>query len=84
MIDDHIFFGVALVDITKNLEQRLSECMEHMDKNSDLQTLFEIRRDIAFTLLQYSDKDKPQAVMRFFGICNSSGIKKIKYYYPNY
>lgn len=84
MINDHIFFGVALVDITKNLEQRLSESMEHIDKGSDLQTLFEIRRDIAFALMQYSDKNKPQAVIRFFGICDSSGIKEIKYYYPNY
>lgn len=58
--------------------------MEHIDKGSDLQILFEIRRDIAFTLMQYSDKDKPQAVIRFFGICDSSGIKEINYYYPNY
>jgi hypothetical protein len=84
MIDDHIFFGIALVDITKKLEQRLSECIDCIDKRSDLQTLFEIRRDIAFTLMQYSDDDKPQAVIRFFGICDQLGILKIKYYYPNY
>lgn len=84
MIGDHIFFGIALVDITKKLEQRLSECMEYIDKGSDLQTLFELRRDIAFTLMQYSDYDTPLAVIRFFGICDHSGIKKIKYYYPNY
>ena len=83
-LDDQLFFGIGTKRAVETLDDRLYRLFKAYKQESDYDSLFQLRLQMAYLFNIYSFSQQPHAIVRFFGMCDGDEVNIIHFRYPNY
>ncbi len=83
-LDDRLFFGICTMQAQETLDDRLNRLFKEYKQESDYDSLFCLRLQMAYLMKIYSFSPRPSAIVRFFGWRNGDAIEALHFRHPNY